>query len=247
MLKFTDVTYHYGDGREALHNVFLEAISGEVLLIVGHNGAGKSTFLKLSNGILKPTGGRIVVNGKDSRTETATELAKEIAVTFQNPRDQIFASTVEQEISFGPRILNRKNAQDLAQHAIALFGFAQERQRHPYDLPLSRQKLLTTACAIASGSPILAFDEPSSGLSLPERKTLINGLLEAKENRLLIIISHDFDLFLPFASRVLILNHGTLVRETTAENLIRKEALLRRETLKLPLSLRLYNLLEDIG
>ncbi|MCI0708402.1 MAG: energy-coupling factor ABC transporter ATP-binding protein [Ignavibacteriae bacterium] len=245
MLTLEDVTYAYPGGEPVLRNVSLEGSQGEVLLILGHNGAGKSTLLKLLNGILTPTNGRVLVEGKDTKTVSTAILAKDVAVTFQNPRDQIFASTINNEVEFGPRILDRPNTSELVKEALRLFGFAQEGTRHPYDLPLSRQKLLTAASAAASGASILAFDEPSAGLSIPERRILIEGLQQIRENKLVLIVSHDLDVFLPLATRVLVFHHGKLSSDAAPSMIYRDEKILRTVSLKLPLALRLQKFLSS--
>ncbi|HEY5614987.1 MAG TPA: ABC transporter ATP-binding protein [Bacteroidota bacterium] len=243
MFKIERVTFSYEAEQPVLQNISLEGRQGDVLLVLGHNGAGKSTLLKLMCGILKPTHGTIIINGKDTRRVQTADLAKEIAVTFQNPRDQIFSSTIQKEVAFGPRTLLRPSANSLVENALELFEFTQERSLHPYDLPLSRQKLLTAACAFASGSPILAFDEPSAGLSIPERRILLNNLTKEKAGKLLLIISHDLDLFLPLATRVFVFHQGRLMADEAPEHIKQNENFLRKASLKLPLSMRLQKAL----
>ncbi|HEY4613561.1 MAG TPA: ABC transporter ATP-binding protein [Bacteroidota bacterium] len=239
MLKLENVSFTYKDGTHALRRMSFEAQAGEFLLILGHNGAGKSTFLRLLNGILKPTDGRLTVGGLDTMAHSPARLAKEVAVTFQNPRDQIFASTVEREIAFGPTILQRLHATELTIAALQQFGFTAERASHPYDLPPSRQKLLSIASAVAMDSAVLAFDEPSAGLSVPERQMLTKTFSDLRRNRLLLVVSHDLDLFLPLATRVFIFQNGTLTADVAPTMMLHNEKMLRKATLKLPLSLRL--------
>lgn len=240
MLQLDNVSYSYPNGTTALSDLSFTARHGELILIIGHNGAGKSTLLRLLNGILKPTKGTITVNGLRTHEHPTARLAAEIAVTFQNPGDQIFASTVKDEIAFGARNLRRAQRQETIERALALFGLEAVQALHPYDLPLSTRKLLTLASAVAMDSPILAFDEPSAGLSLPER-TLLTGALHqlVRNNRLLLVISHDLDLFLPLASRVLVLHHGRLIVDGTPQTLLENPRLVRSAELRLPLLMRL--------
>jgi energy-coupling factor transport system ATP-binding protein len=240
MLRLNNVCFRYPLGTEVLRNVSFEGSGGEVLLLLGHNGAGKSTLLKLFNGILKPTSGSVTVNGLDTRQHPTSTLAGQAAVTFQNPGDQIFAPTVQQEAEFGPTILRRSQQRELVDNALRLFQLESSRLSHPYDLPLSGRKLLTVACAAASGCPILAFDEPSAGLSLPERGLLTNAIKHLlNEQRLILVVSHDLDLFLPLASRVLIMESGALTYNGSPQTLISNEGILRKSRLRLPVITRL--------
>lgn len=245
MLRLDNVSYSYPGETTALRDVSFTARKGELVLIVGHNGAGKSTLLKLLNGILKPTKGTITVNGLFTHEHSTTRLASEIAVTFQNPGDQIFASTVREEVAFGARNLRRPQRRELVEHTLTLFGFQDLQALHPYDLPHSQRKLLTLASAAAMGSPILAFDEPSAGLSLPERSMLTRALQTLANNeRILLVISHDLDLFLSFANRVLVFRYGHLLFDGPPTAFLEDSRLIRTSELRLPLLMRLRKALQ---
>ena len=208
-IRFNSVSFAYDPASPVLRDLTAEIAPGECLLVVGHNGAGKSTLLKLLNGILRPTAGRVTVSGMDTARTPTSLLAKDVCVTFQNPGDQIFASSVLEEASFGPRSLGRDDPESLARSALALCGLSGAFSDHPYDLPQPHRKLLTMASAIATGAGVLAFDEPSVSLSEPERRTLRSALTAVRsEGRTLVIVSHDLGLFLAFADRLLILRRG---------------------------------------
>jgi energy-coupling factor transport system ATP-binding protein len=244
-IEVRNVSFSYAGGRPVLCNLSFSVERGGFLLIIGQNGAGKSTLLKLLNGILKPTSGQVVVNGSDTATQPTSRLAKEICVTFQNPADQIFASTIRAEVEFGPKNLRRQNVSQLVDSALSLCGLDALSSHHPYDLPAAQRKLLTVASAIASGAPFLAFDEPSAGLSQIER-SVFERLLSAlkKEDRGLIVVSHDLALLLPYATTVLILARGEMIYCGDAKAVTRRRDLIRKAGLRLPLPLRLGRLLE---
>lgn len=245
MLRLENVSYSYAGGTTALRDVSFTAGGGDLVLIVGHNGAGKSTLLKLLNGILTPTTGTITVNGLVTHEHPTARLAAEVAVTFQHPGDQIFASTVREEVAFGARNLRRAQQRETIEHAMTLFGLREVQALHPYDLPLSQRKLLTLASAVAMGSPILAFDEPSAGLSLPERSMLTHALQTlVKSDRLLLVSSHDLDLFLPRATRVLVFRHGRLLFDGPPRSFLEDSRMVRSSELRLPLLMRLQQALQ---
>ncbi len=245
-IEFKHVDFSYAGGRSLLHDLSFTVEGGGFLLIIGQNGVGKSTLLKLLNGILKPTSGRVLINGLETSTQQTSRLAKEICVTFQNPADQIFASNIRAEVEFGPRSLKRRNVDQLVNEALALCGLEKVAAQHPYDLPAAQRKLLTAASAVASGSPFMAFDEPSAGLSQIERSVFERMLAQLKrDGRGLIVVSHDLGLLLPFASNVLILAQGKMVYFGDTKAVFEREELLRKAGLRLPLAHRLTAMLGE--
>jgi len=243
-LEYQNVGFEYEPGRPILRDLSFEAGPSDFLLIIGQNGAGKSTLLKLANGILKPTAGRILLGDLNTTQHKTSRLAREICVTFQNPSDQIFAPTVAQEVEFAPRNLRRQNPAGLALQAMALCSLDTVATQHPYDLPPAQRKLLTVASAVASGSPILAFDEPSAGLSQLEQKGLQRLLETLKhERRGLIVVSHDLGLFMRYATKVLVLRQNETLYYGDTMGLLVNEGILRRAGLTLPVPDRIFRML----
>ena len=239
-IEFKNVSFRYQDDHEVLNNLSFVIEPGAFLLVIGQNGVGKSTLLKLMNGILKPTSGQVLVGGLNTVAEPTSRLAAEICVTFQNPADQIFAPSVQKEVAFAPRNLRRPNIDGLVSYALSLCSLDSVASHHPYDLPAPQRRLLTIASAIASGAPFLAFDEPSAGLSQIERIVLERLLTELKRDRRgFVIVSHDIALFLRYASQVLVLSGGSNIFFGKPEVLLEREGYLRQAGLKLPLPLRL--------
>jgi energy-coupling factor transport system ATP-binding protein len=244
-IEFTHVSFRYQNTHQVLNDVSFTVDPGAFLLVIGQNGVGKSTLLKLMNGILKPTAGKVLVAGLDTASHPTSRLASEVCVTFQNPADQIFAPTVRKEVAFAPHNLKRSNTDDLVSRALSLCSLDAVSSRHPYDLPLPQRRLLTIASAVASGAPFLAFDEPSAGLSQIERTILQKLLAELKrDQRGLIMVSHDLGLFLQVASQVMVLSGGKNIFFGTPKKLLEHEGYLRNAGLKLPLSLRLERMAE---
>jgi energy-coupling factor transporter ATP-binding protein EcfA2 len=244
-IEFQNVSFHYHDDHAVLTNLSFVVEPGAFLLVIGQNGVGKSTLLKLINGILKPTSGQVIVGGLDTAIHPTSLLAGEVCVTFQNPSDQIFAPSVRQEVMFAPRNLRRTNVEDLVSNALTLCSLDSVSSHHPYDLPAPQRRLLTVASAISSGSPFLAFDEPSAGLSQIERVVLERLLTELKRARRgFVVVSHDLGLFLRYASQVLVLSGGRNIFFGKPEELLEREGFLRKAGLKLPLPLRLRRMAE---
>jgi energy-coupling factor transporter ATP-binding protein EcfA2 len=247
-IQFHTVEFSYAGGSPVLHDLSFSVEDGGFLLVIGQNGVGKSTLLKLLNGILKPTGGTILVNGLDTSSHPTSELAGEICVTFQNPADQIFASTIRAEVEFGPRSLRRTNVRQLTDEALSLCDLQTISSQHPYDLPTAQRKLLTVASAVASGAAFLAFDEPSAGLSQIERQLFQRLLENLKQNRRgLIVVSHDLGLLLPFATKVLLLAQGEMVYFGESAAIFERTDLLRKAGLRLPPAHRLAAMFKSMG
>lgn len=243
-ITFHNVSFAYQPEVPVLRDISFEVKVREFLLVIGQNGAGKSTLLKLLNGILKPTAGRVDVAGYNTSTTPTAALAAQVCVTFQNPADQLFASTVRREVEFAPRNLKRTDLSELVDEALTLCGLRDSAPSHPYDLPFAGRRLLTIASAIASGSPFLAFDEPSAGLSQIEQVTLdtLITTLRAKARGFL-VVSHDLELFLPYADRVMVLHRGRVTFAGGPQELISREGILRQAGLRLPTPLRLARIL----
>jgi energy-coupling factor transport system ATP-binding protein len=149
-IVFEDVHFEYPTRVSAIRGVSLSLDEGCVC-IVGQNGAGKTTFARHLNGLLKPTQGRVLVRGKDTRKYRVAELAREVGLAFQNPDDQLFRSTVEEEVRFGPENVGAspEEAKRLISSAMDLMGLEAVREKKPHDLGVPERKRVATASVIA--------------------------------------------------------------------------------------------------
>jgi energy-coupling factor transport system ATP-binding protein len=242
-IQADSLTFAYPGAPPAVQEVSFSLRRGECLLIVGHNGAGKSTLLKLLNGILRPSSGSLFINGEAAQNRPVSELASLIAVTFQNPGDQLFATTVRKEVAFGPENLKRPNADELVRNALHALHLSHCADEHPYDLPLPTRKLVTIASALAMGTPHLAFDEPTAGLSHPEKLLVAESLATVCNDRTLLIVSHDLQTFLPLASSVLVLYRGRVLFSGSLQSFIDRNHHMRKAGVRLPFLARLRRLL----
>lgn len=239
---FDSVSFSYPKGTPVLQQISLEITAGRFFLIGGPNGAGKSTLLRLMNGLNKPTAGTVLVDNRDSKWTPTSELAASVAVTFQNPSDQIFASTVFKEAAFGPRNLRRPHPEDDARAALGLLGLLPQASVHPYDLSPASRRLLTVASAVATAAPFLAFDEPTVGLSQPERAIVKSAFQTlTKEGRSVIIVSHDFEFFLPLCERVVILAQRGIAFQGSPGELLDRHMDIRKAGIRLPIVVRLMH------
>jgi energy-coupling factor transport system ATP-binding protein len=213
-IRLEALVHVYPGGVRAVDGVDLEIGPGERVALVGQNGSGKSTLVRHLNGLLRPTSGRVFVDGADAARQTVAGLAHSVALAFQDPESQIFAPTVRAEVEFGPRNLGLRgtelrSAVDAALHAMGLEG---EASTNPFDLGTSRRKLLTLAAVIAMRTPVVVLDEPTTGQDL-RGVARIEGLVDhlATEGRTVIAISHDMTFVAEHFDRVVVLQAGRVV------------------------------------
>ena len=174
------VVFVYPDGTRAIDGVDLRIDPGERVAIVGQNGSGKSTLVRQLNGLLRPTEGRVLVDGVDATRSHVAQLAAKVGLAFQNPDRQIFAGRVRAEVAFGPRNLGVRGA-DLdraVDQALEAVGLGDVADHNPYDLGYSRRKLLAIASILAMATPVVILDEPTTGQDargVARVRTIIEG------------------------------------------------------------------------
>ncbi len=209
----------YSDGEvRALDGVDLRIAAGERVAIIGQNGSGKTTLVRHLNGLLRPTAGRVLVDGTDAAHLTVAQLAARVGLVFQDPDRQIFAGSVRTEVEFGPRNLGRSRSEVAAATDAALeaTGLAGEARTNPYDLGGSRRKLLALASVLAMRTPVLVLDEPTTGQDARGVER-VRALLDtvAGEGRTVIAISHDMRFVAESFQRVVVMRAGRVILDGT--------------------------------
>ena len=225
----------------ALKDVSCEFESGRTALVVGHNGSGKSTFLKLMNGILKPASGHVHLGETETSGKQTSELARSCSLSFQNPDDQLFAPTVEKELRFG--IENIGGDGSLLDPVVETFHLGDHLKSNPYSLTYAQRRLVAIAGSAAMDTPILALDEPTAGLSIREKRNLGDLILFLKgRGKTIIIVTHDLNQLLPYADDLLLLSHGAVQFNGRRDDLFgRKDAreLMKRSGISFPVYARI--------
>jgi energy-coupling factor transport system ATP-binding protein len=213
-IEFEAVSFCYPDGTRALSDVGLRIGPGESVAIVGQNGSGKSTLVRHLNGLLRPTGGRVLLDGRDVRPIHVARLAGLVGLAFQNPDRQLFAGRVLAEVAFGPRNLGIRGRELDERVRVALedVGLAAEASINPYDLGYSRRKLLALASVLAMRTPILVLDEPTTGQDARGVARVREVVARAAgEGRTVIAISHDMRFVAESFRRVVVMREGRVV------------------------------------
>ncbi|AUV80839.1 ABC transporter [Salinigranum rubrum] len=209
------VHHRYPSGVEALRGVSFSLEAGCVCLI-GQNGAGKSTLVKHLNGLLDPTEGTVYVRGADTREHTTAELAHDVGLSFQNPDDQLFHSTVEEEVQYGPKNLDYDSEEvaDRTETALDLLGLTERRDENPYDFGEPWRKRVAVASVVAMDTDTVIVDEPTSGQDAPGYEQLgeaVETLVD--RGKLVIVVTHDMDFVREHADRTVLLAEGQVIAD----------------------------------
>ena len=241
-IEMKDVGHEYPGGFLAVDGVDISIERGENVAIIGQNGAGKTTTVKMLNGLVRPTRGEILVDGMNTRDFTVAQLSRHVGYVFQNPDDQIFNSTIEAEVAFGTKALNRahEEIEALIEDALVLTGLQDVRQENPFNLPLSMRKFITIAAILAMDTEVIIFDEPTAGQDLVGNRRLSQILKTLQERgKTLITISHDMEFVVENFSRVIVMANRKVVTSGTPQEVFWDFGALDEAMLKQPYVSRL--------
>ncbi len=214
MIELHGLCFTYPEGTRALDGVDLSIADGERLAIIGQNGSGKSTLVRHFNGLLRPTEGRVLIDGADTADMRVARLAARVGLVFQDPERQIFAGRVRGEVAFGPRNLGLRGTEleKAVADALATVGLSEQADANPYDLGYSRRKLLTLASILAMRTPIVVLDEPTTGQDargIERIQWIVNDLHAA--GRTVIAISHDMRFAAESFDRIVVMRAGRVI------------------------------------
>jgi energy-coupling factor transport system ATP-binding protein len=204
----------YAGGVRALDGVSVRIAPGERVALIGQNGSGKTTLVRHLNGLLRPSEGRVLLDGVEVSSRTVAQLARTVGLVFQDPDRQIFAGSVADEVEFGPRNLGRRGdaMRAAVKAALEAVGLEREWRTNPYDLGSSRRKLLALASVLAMETPVLVLDEPTTGQDLRGVERVRSVISEAAAaGRTVIAISHDMRFVAEAFERVVVMGAGRIL------------------------------------
>lgn len=246
LITVQNLYFAYKDEEYVLKNISVE-IDSRSTAIVGQNGAGKTTFVKLLKGLLTPSKGDIFVCGMNTKDKTVAELSKVIGLVFQNPSDQIFKSKVIDEVMFGPLniLKDKQEAYKKSIKALEIVGLNGREHDHPYDLTLSERKLLCLASVLAMEPDILILDEPTIAQDRYSVKRLGEIIQELiKNGKSVITITHDMDFVLENFERTIVFNEGIIVSDGETEKVLGDDEIIQKSHLETPWIIRLSRVLD---
>ncbi len=223
LVRFENVAFGYESDVEVLHGISLEIKRGDVIAVLGPNGSGKTTFVKHAIGLLKPKSGRVLVNGKDTKDASVAEIAGTLGYVFQSPSHMLFAPTVREELAFGPTNLNhpKDEIEKEVQEALRIVNLSDKEQDPPLALSFGQQKRVSIAAILAMRSRILVMDEPTAGQDYQNYMNFMDAILQLPGFEAILFITHDVDLAVIYANRVLLIADGRLVADGTPHEVLR--------------------------
>lgn len=248
-VEISGLEHDYGSAP-ALRGVDLVIRRGEFVALVGQNGAGKTTLVKHFNNLLRPTRGRVLVDGVDTRGETVGGLSRRVGYVFQNPDHQIFCASVCEEVGYGLRnlALSPDELSRRVDEVLEFVGLRAVADRHPFTLGKGERQRVAVASVLVMRPNILVIDEPTTGqdwTGTERMMRLIRDLHEAGHT--IVMITHDMRIVAEHAGRVVVMSQGKIVADGTPSEVFRQGELLRRAYLTPPQIAQLAARLEDLG
>ena len=234
ILEFKAVSFSYNETAN-VKDLNVQIKKGDFTAIIGSNGAGKSTFSKLCNGLLKPSAGEVFVNGISTQKQKVSALARHIGFLFQNPDRQICCQTVREEIAFSLKNngVPQKELEERVEKTIKEFGFDPDTE--PFNMSRGQRQRLCLACLIALNPPILILDEPTTGLDYRECMEVMDKIRELNsKGTTVIMVCHDMEVVLDFARELIVMDRGQIVAKGKTREVLGDMSILNKARLLPP-------------
>jgi energy-coupling factor transport system ATP-binding protein len=213
VIEFRSVSYQYPDGPVALDDVSISIGEGSFVAVLGENGAGKTTFVKCINGLIKPTRGDVVVGGTSTRNASVAQMARKVGLVFQNSDNQLFATSVKEELDFSLKNVGISDQERprIIDETLATLNLSRFKEKSPFLLSGGERKRAAFASLICMDQPVFIADEPTQGQDDIQRKNIEHILRHMQERKkTVIIITHDLDFITRLADRVVIFERGRI-------------------------------------
>ena len=237
MIEFRHVDFSYEKDRPVLRDLSFCIEKGESVGLIGANGAGKSTVMKLLLGLLAPSSGEILVDGIRVEKKTLPEIRRKLGFVLQNSDNQMFMPTVYEDMIFAPLNygLSREEAEKRVDAVLEKLGLEELKHRHNHRISGGEKRMAAIATILAMEPEAVLMDEPSSALDPYNRRLVINTIRELPQTKL--ITSHDLDMILDTCERVILLSGGSIAADGPADTILRDRALLEAHRMELPFCL----------
>ena len=237
MVQFENVTFSYDPERPVVEDLSFSIAKGETVGLIGANGAGKSTIMKLMLGLLRGSG-EIRVDGLPVCREHLPAIRKKIGFVLQDSDNQMFMPTVYEDMTFGPRNygLSKAETDRRVDQVLNQLGLQELKYRHNHKISGGEKRMAAIATILAMEPEVILMDEPSTALDPVNRRTVIRTINSLPQTKL--IASHDLDMILDTCGRVILLSHGKIVADGHTETILRDKALLEANRMELPFCLQ---------
>ncbi len=237
MIEFQNVSFSYEKKRPVLRDISFRIETGEAVGLIGANGAGKSTVMKVLLGLLDVQEGTVLVDGVRVEKKTLPEIRRKLGFVLQNSDNQMFMPTVYEDMIFAPLnyMLSREEAEARVDAALETLGMQELKHRHNHKISGGEKRMAAIATILAMDPQAILMDEPTSALDPYNRRIVINTIRSLKQTKL--ITSHDLDMILDTCDRVILLSGGRIVADGPAERILTDKALLEANRMELPFCL----------
>lgn len=258
LIEIKNLSFTYGIGtpfeKKAVDNISLSINEGEVIGLIGHTGSGKSTFVQMLNGLIRPTEGQVLIEGRDiwQNPKEIRRIRFKVGMVFQYPEYQLFDETVYKDISFGPRNKGLSGDElDKTVRKAAKFVSLSDKllQKSPFDLSGGEKRRAAIAGIIAMDPDVLVLDEPTAGLDPMGRDVLLSQIIgyhKARKNTI-IFVSHSMEDVARIADRIMVMNHGKVEMLDTPKNVFSRVEELESMGLRVPQITRIMTILREKG
>ncbi|MBE6487971.1 MAG: ATP-binding cassette domain-containing protein [Methanosphaera stadtmanae] len=250
ILEVKDLYYNYPDGTEAIKGINFKVEEGQMISILGPNGAGKSTFFLHFNGIIEPTSGEIIIEGKTLKYDKKSllEARAKVGVVFQNPDDQLFAPTVFEDVAFGPMNmgLDEEEVKQRVEEALEVVGMSEYAHKAPHHLSGGQKKRVAIAGILSMRPKVMVLDEPTSGLDPNGASAIMQLLYDLNADGMTIIVStHDVDLVPMYSDNINVLRKGKILKQGNCREVFGDKEVIEQADLRLPWVGQIFEMLEE--
>ena len=237
MIKFENVSFGYEKEIPVIKNLSFSIKDGDTIGLIGANGAGKSTIMKILLGLLQHEG-HIIVDSLEVEKKNYPEIRKKLGYVLQDSDNQMFMPTVYEDMMFAPMNygFTRDEAEKRVDETLKKLGLMELKHRHNHKISGGEKRMAAIATILAMDPEVILMDEPSTALDPMNRRTLINTIKQLPQTK--IIASHDLDMILETCNRVILLNHGEIVADGKTKELLTNRKLLEANRMELPLCLQ---------
>jgi energy-coupling factor transport system ATP-binding protein len=250
LIEVEGLVFRYPNGFEALRGVDLRIGDGEFVAIMGENGAGKTTLVKHFNGLLKPTLGRVLIDGVDTRDASVAELARSVGLVFQNPDRQLFSETVREEVAFALRNFgfSEEIVSKRVERILGMLDLSEYADTSPFLLSGGERKRVALASVLVWDPKHVVLDEPTIGQDYLQKERLRDFIMQINDQgKTVVIVTHDVEFVAEAKPRVVLMSKGEIVGDGRAEEVLSDRDLVDRASLIRPQISELADSLSDKG
>ena len=248
VIEVQHLDYVYPNGFVALRNINLQIPTGDFVGFIGQNGSGKTTLAKHFVGLLRPTKGKVVIEGEDIRKTPVVDLARKIGYVFQNADDQIFSSSVMDEVAYGPKNMGFKESDisEAVEKSLSELGILHLKTQHPLALSWGDRQKVAIASVLVNGPRILILDEPTTGQDLSGGREILRTCQRLNEQgKTIIVITHNMELVAEYCKSIYLLYQGEVLTEGPADRVFLDVDTLRQSYISPPQITRLAALIAE--